>query len=98
MVLTLGIEYFANIRPAKHWEDAYPVILAQLAAPLLEFLKSNCQVVPRLNILVPRRTYRWLWIRRYFVIWWSAGMENQPDVNIVFSITSTTLSESVNLR
>jgi hypothetical protein len=60
MVLTLGIEYFANIRPAKHWEDIYPVILDQFTASFLEFLKTDRKIVPRINIMAPKRTWRCL--------------------------------------
>jgi uncharacterized protein YggT (Ycf19 family) len=85
--LTVLIEYFTSIRPAKHWEEVHPVILSQLAAPFLEFLRNECKIVPRINILVPSRTYHFLWIYRgYFTVWWSAGMDNQPDVNISFPV------------
>ena len=98
MTLTLAIEYLTNVRPAKHWEDIYPVILTQFTAPLVEFLKNERKVTPRINIMIPIRTFRWLWLRRYFFIWGSVGMENQPDVNIVFPVSHGVTGECFRAR
>ena len=53
-----------------------------ITTSFVEFLRDAVGVTPRLHIIVPRRTWRWL--RQYFVIWWSRDMDNQPDVNITF--------------
>lgn len=85
-ILTLTIEYFAEIRPARHWEDVRPIILSEVTDALFEFMENDVQIVPRMNIMVPKRTWRWIWTCRYFVIRWCRGMEYQPDVNIKFPI------------
>lgn len=84
-ILTLSIEYFTNIRPTRHWQEVAPFIVDEITAPFLDFLKEQ-QLTPRLNVMVPRRTWRGAWVRRYFTIWWARGMENQPDVNITFPV------------
>jgi hypothetical protein len=78
-------EYSSSVRPAKRIAEITPITLDGLAEPLLSQLKAN-GVVPRLNLMMPKRTWRWCGIFRYFKIVWSCGMENQPDVNLSFRV------------
>lgn len=84
-IVTLASEAATSITPARKLDEAAPLIMDQFAASLIELLK-NQRLKPRMNVLIPRRTWRWLWMRRYFFVDWSDGMENHPDVNIHFPI------------
>src|SRR5687768_5485168 len=91
--ITFVVEYLANSRPTRHWREVVPVILDEITMSFVDFLRDTVGVHPRLHIMVPRRTWRWCWARRYFVIWWSRDMENQPDVNITFPIGQGVVGE-----
>jgi hypothetical protein len=78
-------EYYASVRPAKRIEELAPIALDGVAEPLLAQLKANA-VMARINLMIPRRTWRWLGLVRYFKMRWSKGMTNQPDVNLSFRL------------
>jgi hypothetical protein len=78
-------EYYTAIRPAKTIIELAPIALDGLTEPLLLQLKTN-GASARINLMMPCRTWRWLWCRRYFRMRWSKGMQNHPDVNISFPI------------
>jgi hypothetical protein len=85
LVLILTDEYFTEVRPAKRIEELAPITLDGLVDPLISQLKDN-SVVVRVNLMMACRTWRWCWTRRYFCMKWYRGMENQPDVNIIFPV------------
>jgi hypothetical protein len=87
MVLGLVVadEYCTNVRPAKRVEELAPMALDGLAEPFLSQLKTD-GITARINLMIVRRTWRGLWLCRYFKMAWSKGMENQPDVNISFRV------------
>jgi hypothetical protein len=91
--VTLIIEYFTNVRPTRHWREVAPVMVDEITTSFVEFLRDAVGVAPRLHVMVPRRTWRWCGVRRYFVIWWSRGMDNQPDVNITFPMGQGVVGE-----
>ena len=85
LALLIGDEYSSSVRPAKRIEELAPIALDGVAEPLLTQLKDN-QVVARINLMTPTRTWKWLGMVRYFKMRWSKGMSNQPDVNISFRL------------
>jgi len=67
--VTFVVEYVTNIRPTRHWREVIPVMIDEMTTSFVEFLRDAVGVTPRLHIMVPRRTWRWCGVRRYFVIW-----------------------------
>lgn len=78
-------EYYSTVRPTKRIAELAPLALDSVAAPLLKQLQGD-GIQARLNLMMPRRTWRWCGLYRYFKIAWSLGMENQPDVNLSFRL------------
>lgn len=85
-IVTFSVEYFGQIKPSREFAEVVPALMDFYTEQFMEFLRG-VGIKPRLNIMVPVRTWRWLGLRRYFAIQWSSGMENQPDVNIKFPIS-----------
>jgi hypothetical protein len=85
-LITFTVEYYGNIKPAQEFEEVAPVLMDACSLPFMDFVKGT-GINARLNVMLPVRTWRWFGLRRYFAIRWSAGMENQPDVNIKFPIS-----------
>jgi hypothetical protein len=83
--LLLIEEIYINIRPEKRINELAPLALDGVAEPLLAQLEE-AGAVGRINLMMPRRTWRWLGLRRYFKMRWSKGMDNQPDVNLSFRL------------
>jgi hypothetical protein len=90
--VTFASEFATGISPARKLDEAAPIIMDEFAAPLMDLLRGR-NLKPRMNVLIPKRTWRWLWFRRYFRVEWSLGMENHPDVNIQFPLTSGVAGE-----
>lgn len=78
-------EVYVNIRPEKRINDLAAIALDGVAEPLLAQLRE-VGAVARINLMMPRRTWRWLGLYRYFKMRWSKGMDNQPDVNLSFRV------------
>jgi hypothetical protein len=91
--ITFVVEYLTNIRPTRHWREVVPVIIDEITTSFVDFLRDTVGVHPRMHIMIPRRTWRWCWAHRYFVMWWSRGLENQPDVNITFPVGQGVVGE-----
>lgn len=83
--LLLVEEIYVNIRPDRRINELAPIALDGVAEPLLAQL-TTVGVVARINLMMPKRTWRWLRLRRYFKMRWSRGMDNQPDVNLSFRL------------
>lgn len=93
----LWIEYRQTVRPALHVAKVRNVIMRQFSAPLLTDLRGK-GLTARMNLMVPFRPWWWLWTRRFFHIVWSEGMENQPDVSIVFPVSHGVAGECFRTR
>jgi hypothetical protein len=85
LIVLLFDEYYSSVRPTKRIQELAPIALDGVAEPLLAQLKANA-VAARINLMMPRRTWRWLGLVRYFKMCWSQGMANQPDVNLTFRL------------
>src|ERR1700735_1338005 len=89
-VIALGLilldEYLTAVRPAKQLQDLAPIALDGLVDSLISQL-GNSGVIVRANLMIVTRTWRWCRLRRYFRTKWHRGMQNQPDVNLIFHIS-----------
>lgn len=85
-MFTLAVEYCTSVRPTRHWHEKVPTIIDEFirSTEFLEKLSVEAAVTLHLRIMTPKRTWRWLGLRRYLTVWWwTQDREGRPDVGMI---------------
>jgi hypothetical protein len=78
--------FFNQIKPIRDVAGSIPAYWNVMCEPIIRLAQRD-KLRPRVNVLICRRTWKWLGLRPYLVLVWGKGMESFPDVKISFLAT-----------
>lgn len=77
------LSFFNQIQPVRDVAGSIPAYWNVMCEPIIQLAQKD-KLQPRVNVLIRRRTWKWLGMRPYLVLVWGMKMEGCPDVKVSF--------------